>query len=786
MKVKIFDSNKKSYAKHYRPTSSTTLDWHYVQPLFCRMMMPSSKLKVDVNQFIRLSPLTFPVFGDIRLVNKAFFIPIEQVMPNFASFLSEKPYALDDGSFITPKSLPFTSNRELMFMLLNSVSAGYSNSFNKQTSLYGGNYDKLCTLTQLRNVYRRSTSADIDGDDFVNPSNIHVDADNFVSAVREASSGVDDFDVIMSKVCASTGFANSDLVRQVMTHDTYDADALQTSIDDIISSCNQADYVQVCYYKGSDSSQDFYCNNFYHFNMRGRAVRKILIGLGYNPSLDDHTQVSLLPLLAFYKAYFDNMYPKRHIDWEQTACFRAIQLMSKLDYSTLKNIRTERALEGQGAFLYSVNTTLPSTDIGVKAADALRQFFYGELARCYSVEDMDFISMHQSSISTIDATSGVEVPSISPSAQISQPRTGSVNDFKSDTYYNDDTKLTNNSSAYVYADNNKPITKWSLQFLNRLQSYFNKDSIIGNRISLWLKSHFDSDTLNLIYRSTGCIASSMDRVQISDIDSLADTLSADGTTGNGLGAYAGKGVGNSRLHVSYDASTFGYMIVLTYILPVTGYYQGTSPELFALDKFDMPSSEFDALGYEVSPRALIWTDNGISLESRNDYRTIPANAVNTWISSKDGFGYVPRMSGFKYLKNIVNGDFSLRRLKPVMSAFYIDKDLTSRALPNPTTVNPSFSQAKSIINIPLPCASSAWQYVAKYGNLNNYQRIFQNSAYSYPFGYTGDDYALDENLDDNFLLHSVFNVTEINSLKPLNISFDTSVDDGPSTNVHPS
>lgn len=68
-----------------------------------------------------------------------------------------------------------------------------------------------------------------------------------------------------------------------------------------------------------------YCGRF---TDRGRNFRKILLGLGYQLLLADQ-QVSILPLFAYYKTWFDLFAIQRDITWKDTRLLLSWSILSR-------------------------------------------------------------------------------------------------------------------------------------------------------------------------------------------------------------------------------------------------------------------------------------------------------------------------------------------------------------------------------------------------------------------------------------------------------------------------
>nr|DAH88965.1 MAG TPA: Major capsid protein [Microviridae sp.] len=473
-----------------------------------------------------------------------------------------------------------------------------------------------------------------------------------------------------------------------------------------------ADYVL------SKSATEYYC---VRLGRLGRIMRAAFVGCGYSLNVADKDNISSLPLLALYKAYFDSYAPLRDVSWSSTYCFRVIDkvfelgIVGLLDSSILSDVWS---------------------------------FFMVEFPNLFATYEDDFLSIHRLSANT-------QNPSDLTGGQLKQPYGNLSTDVSVDF---DDV-----SSKTLHSPQNSdgaasPITLLSLQTLQRLQRFINKDSIIGKKVSDWLSVHFGAQVATDYFKNAYNIRDIVTRCDINDIFSTADTTGSDGDY---LGAYGGKGLGFSDSGFSFHAPTFGFLFVIGAIMPKNGFYQGTDLTLYAKDRFTFPSADFDALGYELTPISVVRDDGGTDISP-----------------SASAFGFVPRYSGFKVKKDVVNGDMSRNSTKHQLSAYHLERMLST----------PTYSYTKntdgSVVITPAgagftPAASQSWRYVSRYPWLGNYGRIFYNDTDNYTLN--SDPY----DVDDQFIVQSVFDVKLTNKLKPLSESFDTYEEstDNSSTNV---
>lgn len=481
---------------------------------------------------------------------------------------------------------------------------------------------------------------------------------------------------------------------------------------------NSADYL----YQFNSGSKNVLAA--FRYSTRAKHLRSVLIGLGYSLAMQDWTKVNALPIFAFYKAWFDTFAPKRFTSWTDTRVFKFIQ---KTSHSYLPNV---------------------SNDV-----DFQREVLK-DVSDCYYVSNDDFVSVHRS---TIDNISLSQFPYINESGTSS--KTASINNY-----------------AQPYLSNSTNLSLIALDVVKRLTRFVNKDSIIGQKMSTWVRNHFNAQVANSLYQDVYQIKTDVLPLQINDVFSTADTADTSTQTGERLGSYAGKGIGFGDTGCRFHSDRHGYLLCISAIVPKSGYFQGTDSSLYGLDRFTLPSSDFDALGMEVSPLGFVAGDIGYTDSSSS-----------TKLDYSSGFGFVPRYSGFKFKKNIVNGDMSRRSLIDSMSPYYLDRilqtgDALYRSLPD-NKYSEVYKFKPSI-----PFASEQWRYLTKYPWLGDFDRIFYNDdvyhgSYSSPVDNEHSDIDVYGARPDNFIVQSLFTMKIQDVLKPLSMSYNTFDEDSDNTST---
>ncbi len=489
---------------------------------------------------------------------------------------------------------------------------------------------------------------------------------------------------------------------------------------DVSVSPNSADYL----YKFKSGEKTILAA--FRYSTRAKHVRSVLIGLGYSLALQDWTKVNALPIFAFFKAWYDTYAPKRSVSWTDTGVFKFIK-------STSDNY-------------------LPNVCHDV---DFFRVVL-SDLSDCYYASNDDFVSVHRS---TLD---NVGLPAF--------PYINHAGDTTTTYGLNIDTQpiLSNDISLIA------------LDVVKRLTRFVNKDSVIGQKMSSWVRNHFNAQVANSLYEDVYQVKTDVLPLQINDVFSTADTADFSSQSGERLGSYAGKGIGFGGTGCRFHSDKHGYLICISAIVPKSGYFQGTDSSLYGLDRYTLPSADFDALGMEVSPFGFVAGDIGYT-----------DSTASTHLDYSSGFGFVPRFSGFKFKKNIVNGDMSRRSLIDSMSPYYLDRILQTGDALYESLPDDKYTLSREYVPA-IPRASEQWRFLTKYPWLGDFDRIFYNDDVYHGSGSTPALTPTDIQdsapaRPDNFIVQSLFTMKIQDVLKPLSMSFDTFDEDkdNTSTEVNP-
>lgn len=481
---------------------------------------------------------------------------------------------------------------------------------------------------------------------------------------------------------------------------------------------------------GSSTPFGFIC---FKYNNFARRLRKQFVGLGYGLQLEDNTAVSFAPLLAYYKTYFDTFGLTRVKAFESTACYSLIRLITNYEIDF-----------GLGMFA----TVDPS--VNKPNRHFLFNQFLFDLGNVFYTSSNSFIAAHRAT-----PNNETSVPLIGK--EFLEANGAIDNRIKDITPMNLQPQLSADVSS-----SSTLLTQLSLDLLKRVTRFVAKDSAIGYRISDWVRVHYGADVVNTLFEESNFVSESTTPIDISDVFSTSDTANV-GTEDKGdhLGAYAGKGIGFNKNGCSFRSRYHGYLFVFSVIVPQVRDFVGTDPTLYAIDKDTIPVADFDALGMEVTPRGALVGDNFIASQ-RGEF-------------TGKSFGFVPRYSGFKVKKDVVNGDMYLGYFKRDLQPYFLDRIPYNNYISNVADEKNGRIHVVGLSFNKSPNSSTSWQVLDNKSNIGNFNRLFYDEG----------DISSEFNNPENFIVQTVFDFKVRNFLKPISESYETFDDtnDNNTTNV---
>lgn len=357
----------------------------------------------------------------------------------------------------------------------------------------------------------------------------------------------------------------------------------------------------------------------YRFTPFGRYCYKILRSLGYGPIMDYRLNSfdSVLPLFGLCKIYLDWFFPSQY---SASGLFASVQ-----------RLLTQNVMVGSSLSFISKYDLL---DIFV-----MLQFV---------AYDPDYF------------TSAWDNP-ISPNE-------GAFSDFHIFDITNDATEsqVTNtfggNGTPFVInSENDGPtvLTQYSLDALKAMTDYTKRNQISSRNLDRHFARYgyrLASEKLN---RSI-LLHEYRQPVQFGDVTSMANT------EGASLGDYAGKGISYGENTFTFQSDgEFGYLFVVTTIIPKTYYYQGVNRHVKHLTKTDFFKPEYDALGTQAISQTEYYSPLTQPLQDSDN------------INPENVYGFTSRYAEYKVPHALISGDYVDDAINSGKGAWTLFRDVSN-------------------------------------------------------------------------------------------------------------
>lgn len=769
---------------------NTTFSWGEIQPTQCKLLVPNSKTTMSAQNLIRLAPLVAPTFGRVKYKTYNQFVGLSEIFPNLGSLLSQEPITTAYGTQVV-KNLPSVKLGQLSAWVLfgaratlyyvdpdapdpaAEMSAGHYLTSYRKRSLTTWSYPPIMS-SSLNHIHVAGVYDDDSADVLSSATNgvlpdLGTRAKLYLHEIPALAEVFDagDFVPLASKsandwIPVDRGDLEPKFSNGFYVVGDYQSEVTFDSADYVIEF--SVVYEGVTYYY----ALAFECSDF------GKRMRKIIQGCGYQVDFGSKTYVSILPILAQYKAYFDVFGLQLYQGWETTYCSRLIKYIEN-------NFIDFMAFGHNGLSIVPNDSALDS----INNSNCFLAFMLNEVGNEWYTDDVDYISAHQEKLAVSpkpDATPFISVSStgtIKSGANITAPASTGADGVSTSQEHLDENGISGNTANQVHAYINQlQHGQVDATLLMRFYRWTNRNSILGRAIEKILIAQ------NLGWYVEACksnfIGSSDVLVTISDVVSQAATDDAV------LGEFGGKGLQyTSDGTLTFENKEYGYWITLATIVPQSGYTQGIDPTLTSLKKFDLYHADFDAIGMEITPKDVV-VGCKFLIQNSSDY------------TGRDGFGFIPRMSKFKVHQNLVNGDFNRHGKRNVYLPYTLDKQINvndfavkSSGLNTTGDYVKGFAELqRSVTCGAMPIAGNVWRMPTKFPWLGHFDRIFYNVGKRDDSAVTGED-GIEENAcigfsdfnDDNFLSHGIYDVKCYAPMKPIEESYGLGDEDNPTAGV---
>ena len=328
-------------------------------------------------------------------------------------------------------------------------------------------------------------------------------------------------------------------------------------------------------------------------------------------------------------------------------------------------------------------------------------------------------------------------------------------DVRTISGYNSITGAAQNSVGIEILSNTANLSQPQIDALKKAYIMMNKCSVAGMKVEEILRSLGFGD---YVEECKGKFINANDNaIKISDVVATAATNDAK------LGQYGGRGLGVGNFQFSFKTNRHGYMIILSSIIPESGYVNAPVHENEAISFETMYNPEFDGLAYEA-------------IQKKN----LAGSPLINDTSYADTFGFLPTYSQWKFMTNKANGDFSLNSMKNSLTPYTLDKYIPVSDVN--VTQEVTGAGYKSYVCSPtfkysdLPNAGEDYRYINKFPWNGNYNRIFAaiDDGYDWSvFSPNNNQFLYNSFEYDNFLVHNVFNIAYFAHMKSIEDSYGT-------------
>lgn len=786
--IKVNKSGFKRSRFNWTHDVNTTFNWGEIQPTQCKLLIPNSKTTMSAQSLIRLAPMVAPTFGRVKYKTFNQFVALSEIFPNFDAMMAQEPKSTSVKTKV-PQAIPTCSLAQLSYWVLHGARATI---YFAQPTLDGQTDAQNAANGYYVTSYRKNPNGDLISSDVLKPY-LSTLVTNYMFTEKtdpynSTATGLPNVGkrVVFDPSCVkmpgtfNTVYEWAEIpLGLVTTKELFPVDRGYTSTASSVKpvvpdymkevTMEDADYVIEGWYaqqvKSGEEKRDVknagepYFAIAFELSDSGKRLRKIFQGCGYQIDFTARdVQVSILPLLAQFKAYFDIFGLQLYQGWETTSCAKFIQY---IEQNFVENVTSALLWDG------SLNGPENGANSGIF-------MIMKELLNEWYTEDPDYIGAHMEKLAVspnVNTTGfiSVDVNGVRTGAHISNTASTGADGVTTGQQDLETTALSYNTSGAVHSYiDNVYHGEVDAELLKRMYKWVNRNSILGREIAKILRAQ------NLGKYVDECksnfIGSSDVMVTISDVISQAATEDAV------LGEYGGRGLQyDSTDTLVFENDAYGYWVTLATIIPEAGYTQGIDPTLLVKDKFNFYNPDFDALGMEITPKRVVVGTNYISGRSPDAQH------------SDKGFGFIPRYSKFKVAQNLVNGDFNRHNRRNTYMPYTLDKQINCNdfdTIWSAYTDEFATSTLDSTSGVKirrsgrwnnLPVAGNVWRMPTKYAWMGNFDRIFYNigkkeeeNIGAYPDSWL---VGFDDYNDDNFLSHGIYDVKCYAPMKPIEDSY---------------
>lgn len=732
-RVAVRTSRRKRSATPIPYDVNSTFGVGAIKPLMIREVIPNSSISVKTRNLIRLATMNVPTYGRLKLNLRHYFVGMSDLTKNFGALMAEQVISRAHGSF-KPISLPRMTKGFLnLFSLVGAhvslyraYNSSLDTSISSQCRIYKVAYqgDLTGMPEGIKSFWKSQAYQNLSQDTYTAYNNGDFYKQSMPADWREAWNGYDGPALNICKLMyGNSNFGSTQLGWEfwipienkdwttffnITAESVPVADYINTSVVPL----DKADAVLSVLQRGTslNNGEGQLACRFSNFGIRWRDLM-IMSGTGidYN-DWNSSGFTSLMPIFAYYKAYWESFGLELYKKWETSSVVKMMCVyddQNEYDFEDLV-ARTSHKLKDS------------TVDIGIIPQLFFQYWcnFVCDVGTAFYTEEKDFTSIH-----TRDAV-------VSSNANIgSQDVMAGVPNTPMPGTRTTNTSQVTESGTVVQSPVSYPVVNSGLygQFsqldvetLKRMYKVVNRNTIAGQNIAKLLELQGLGDYVESC--KSRFIGEYDVPIDIDEVTATADAFDADGSPRSLLGAQGAKGVGfGASKRFKVTTNEFGYFVVLSAIVPESGYINLASASARNLRKTQFYNPEWDGVGMELNTKELTVT-------GEQDW----SDSVTGSHLANSSFGFAPQYSRHKVQGNYALSGMSLRSERDYFRSYFLDKciDVGERSVKQIADTNGyiEYSVVKTFTVDKTPIASPNWQFVGRYPWIENYLRIFAETG----------------------------------------------------------
>lgn len=755
-RISIDSANRPRARFNLRHDVNTTAAFGDCQPVVCRECIAGTKSVLSVDTLVRLAPMVAPTRSRVGVRFLSKFVGMSELTENYPAFMAQQTITRGALSFV-PQKMPFI---RLDFLSALALVGARMTFYRMSSEASQDDSDSELDVT-LQKVPSDEISADA-----LNAWNSSVQ-NSFETIQNNGNWNLNDIvnNGEFWRLQMPSNWASKWGLDSASTRAVNLGRLLSFGFDFWVPSANNSPasffaveganwepvdirsadaVIPVDLNLGSDSNHGFFVA--VKLSAFGSRIRKALIGCGYQLDYLAHTDVALMPLFAYYKAYYDSFGLLLFENWENNPVTRMLRYYDDFNAPDFMGLFGNNA----GFLDWFVD-------------------FVRRLGLAFYSEEQDFVSAHIRDLSVSPDPLGA-IPTLLPNSPDGVRHVAS-GDSQSQSLSPDEKA----GQSHLIAGMN--YSQLDLELLRKAYQVTNRNTIAGKRIAEILRANGQGKYVDEC-KST-FVGESYVPIDVSDVNSTADTSNEVTGQSSVLGEYTGKGIGyeESKSWV-YENDEYGYLITIAVVIPESGYTQQIDASILNIAKEDFYNPDYDGMGFEANSKRFFVGQNDFPDGSKPQ-------------ALDDTFGFISRYSRHKVAPNKVNGNFSKRSSRATFLPYTLDKfiEVGEREIieGEETSGGYRFRVAKSFEPDKLPCATPSLRFVGRFPWLGFLNRIFNNYGKKpsyYDYGWRNFDesegsprvWEFVNDWDDNFMLFNFVNLVQYAPMLPIEDSFETRED----------